>query len=98
MREKNVDIPTRDGQMDTFICHPEDDGPFPAVILYMDAPGIREELRDMARRIGTVGYYVVLPNLYYRSVRADKPLFDGSRARLNGPIRSAKLRPGHAGL
>ncbi len=33
----------------------------------MDAPGIREELRDMARRLGTVGYYVMLPNLYYRS-------------------------------
>jgi len=33
----------------------------------MDAPGIREELRDMARRLGTVGYYVMLPNLYYRA-------------------------------
>jgi carboxymethylenebutenolidase len=33
----------------------------------MDAPGIREELRDMARRLGTVGYYVLLPNLYYRA-------------------------------
>src|SRR5260221_14294926 len=35
----------------------------------MDAPGIREELRDMARRLGSVGYYVVLPNLYYRAGR-----------------------------
>jgi carboxymethylenebutenolidase len=33
----------------------------------MDAPGIREELRDMARRLASVGYYVMLPNLYYRS-------------------------------
>ena len=33
----------------------------------MDAPAIREELRDMARRFATAGYYVVLPNLYYRS-------------------------------
>ena len=33
----------------------------------MDAPGIREELRDMARRMASVGYYVMLPNLYYRS-------------------------------
>jgi carboxymethylenebutenolidase len=32
----------------------------------MDAPAIREELRDMARRLGTAGYYVMLPNLYYR--------------------------------
>ena len=33
----------------------------------MDAPGIREELRDMVRRLGTVGYNVLLPNLYYRA-------------------------------
>jgi carboxymethylenebutenolidase len=37
------------------------------IIFFMDAPGIREELRDMARRLGSVGYYVLLPNLYYRS-------------------------------
>jgi carboxymethylenebutenolidase len=35
----------------------------------MDAPGKREELHDMARRLAAVGYYVVLPNLYYRSTR-----------------------------
>ena len=35
----------------------------------MDAHGIREELKDMARRLGTVGYYVLLPNLYYRAGR-----------------------------
>jgi carboxymethylenebutenolidase len=33
----------------------------------MDAPAIREELRDMARRLGGSGYYVMLPNMYYRS-------------------------------
>jgi carboxymethylenebutenolidase len=33
----------------------------------MDAPAIREELRDMARRLGTSGYYVMLPNMYYRA-------------------------------
>jgi carboxymethylenebutenolidase len=32
----------------------------------MDAPGIREELRDMARRLASAGYFVLLPNLYYR--------------------------------
>lgn len=67
--------------MDTFICHPEEGGPFPAIIMYMDAPGIREELRDMARRIGTAGYYVILPNLYYRWGREDNYGFDRSRIR-----------------
>ena len=81
MREHEADIQTADGVMDTFICHPEEGGPFPAVVMYMDAPGIREELRDMARRIGTVGYYVLLPNLYYRTGREGHYGFDLARIR-----------------
>src|SRR5712672_4030856 len=69
MLEQTLDIATKDGAMETFICHPERGGPYPAVLLLMDAPGIREELRDMARRLATVGYYVLLPNLYYRAGR-----------------------------
>jgi carboxymethylenebutenolidase len=37
--------------------------------MLMDAPGIREELRDMARRLAATGYFVLLPNLYYRAGR-----------------------------
>ena len=66
MQEKDVVINTADGAMPAFVTHPDEGGPFPVIFFYMDAPGIREELRDMARRLGTVGYYVVLPNLYYR--------------------------------
>ncbi|MDP7547084.1 MAG: dienelactone hydrolase family protein [Alphaproteobacteria bacterium] len=69
MIEATLDIGTKDGEMETFVCHPERNGPYPAVFLLMDAPGIREELRDMARRLATVGYYVLLPNLYYRAGR-----------------------------
>jgi carboxymethylenebutenolidase len=69
MIEETVDIATKDGAMETFLCRPERGGPFPAVFLLMDAPGIREELRDMARRLATVGYQVLLPNLYYRAGR-----------------------------
>jgi carboxymethylenebutenolidase len=66
MIEQTVDIATRDGKSTTFIAHPERGGPHPIVLFFMDAPAIREELRDMARRIATAGYYVMLPNLYYR--------------------------------
>ena len=66
MIEQTVEIATKDGKTTTFIAHPERDGPHPIVLFFMDAPGIREELRDMARRIATAGYYVMLPNLYYR--------------------------------
>jgi carboxymethylenebutenolidase len=67
MIEQQIDIPTKDGHTTTFITHPERGGPHPVILFYMDAPAIREELRDMARRLGTSGYYVMLPNLYYRS-------------------------------
>jgi carboxymethylenebutenolidase len=72
MIEQVLDIATKDGAMETFICHPERGGPFPPVVMLMDAPGIREELYDMARRLGTVGYCVLLPNLYYRAGRDTK--------------------------
>jgi carboxymethylenebutenolidase len=65
--ERQIEIITKDGRMNTFICHPERSGPHPAIIFFMDAPGIREELRDMVRRLSSVGYYVLLPNLYYRA-------------------------------
>jgi len=67
MIDQQIDIPTEDGATATFITHPERGGPFPVILFYMDAPAIREELRDMARRLATSGYYVMLPNLYYRS-------------------------------
>lgn len=70
MQERVVDIRTRDGDMNTWIFHPDRAGPHPVVILYMDSLGIREELCDMARRLATVGYYVLMPNLYYRMARS----------------------------
>ncbi len=70
MVEREVDLQTTHGTMNTFITHPEEDGPHPVVLFYMDAPGKREELHDMARRLASVGYYVMLPNLYYRTTRS----------------------------
>jgi carboxymethylenebutenolidase len=68
MIEQSLDIATKDGAMETFLVRPER-GSHPVVFFLMDAPGIREELRDMARRLATVGYHVLLPNLYYRAGR-----------------------------
>ncbi len=67
MIEKFINIETNDGIMDTFEVMPDEGGPFPGIIIYMDAPAIREELRDMARRLASMGYYVLLPNLFYRA-------------------------------
>lgn len=66
MIERQVEIATAEGSMTTFVFHPEEDGPHPVVLYLMDAPSIRPALKDMASRLATAGYYVLLPYLYYR--------------------------------
>jgi hypothetical protein len=45
-----IEIPMASGAMDIFIVHPSDPGTYPAVIIYMDVWGLREELFDIACR------------------------------------------------
>jgi carboxymethylenebutenolidase len=69
MIDKTINVPTPSGRMETFVTHPEEGGPFPAVVVYMDVWGMREELLDIARRVATTGYYCLVPDLYYRQGR-----------------------------
>ncbi|WP_410599094.1 dienelactone hydrolase family protein [Amycolatopsis sp. lyj-90] len=66
-------IPTPDGQADAFAAFPEG-GPHPAVLLYPDAFGPRPVLWKMARELADNGYYVLVPNVFYRHRAA--PVFD----------------------
>ncbi len=66
MIERELDITTPDGAMKTFVYHPAHDGPSPVVLYLMDAPSIRPALKDMAMRLASAGYYVLLPYLFYR--------------------------------
>lgn len=69
--ERRAEIRTGSGEMGTFLYHPREEGPHPVIIFLMDSVGMRQELRDMARRLAGEGYYVMLPNLYYRSGEED---------------------------
>src|SRR4051812_43232082 len=66
MIDRELDIQTTDGAMKTFIYHPTHEGPHPVVLYLMDAPSIRPALKDMATRLASAGYYVMLPYLFYR--------------------------------
>jgi carboxymethylenebutenolidase len=76
MKERFAEISTPAGTMKTFIAHPEQDGPFPPVIFYMDFWGVREELFDIARRVAVVGYYCMVPDLYYRQGTVHNEILD----------------------
>ena len=61
MIEAEIPLATPVGAMSTFVTPPGRGwAPSRLFSFYMDAPGMREELRDMARRIATAGYYVAL--------------------------------------
>jgi carboxymethylenebutenolidase len=64
---KDVTIPTPDGEARAFVFTPDTgQGPWPAAILFMDAPAIRPALFEMGERLAGAGYYVLLPDLFWR--------------------------------
>ena len=88
LNERDIVITTRHGRMPGFCAVPADGGAHPAIIFYMDAPGYREELMNMTRRIAKHGYFCVLPDMYYRlgTVRFDLPRRDDA---MSAVIRAA---------
>ncbi len=61
-----VDIETRDGICPSYVFHPAAGAPWPAVLVYMDGLGIRPAMLEVGERLATFGYYVLLPDLFYR--------------------------------
>jgi carboxymethylenebutenolidase len=66
--KRDVMIPTPDGDARAFVFTPNDGkGPWPAAIIFMDAPAIRPALFEMGERLAQSGYYVLLPDLFWRA-------------------------------
>jgi carboxymethylenebutenolidase len=66
MTLRDVSIPTPDGSCDASLHTPDGTGPWPAVIMFPDAGGVRPTFHDMAQQLADLGYAVLLPNVYYR--------------------------------
>ncbi|MGF7231815.1 dienelactone hydrolase family protein [Arachidicoccus sp.] len=63
---KEIAIQTADGVTDGYAFYPENKSSLAPVIFYMDVFGVRDSLFAMAQRMADWGYYVLVPNLYYR--------------------------------
>jgi carboxymethylenebutenolidase len=102
MDGEKINITTPDGIADCYVFHPPGAGPWPAVIFYMDAIAIRPALLAMAQRLANSGYYVLLPNLFYRggayapfdpaSVFSGGPERDRLRALMNSTNNTLAMR------
>jgi len=94
MRGVRIDLETPDGSLDCHLFSPADGdnppsrppGPWPAVVVYMDAFGLRPNLDSMAQRLASHGYVVAVPNLYHRT-GALVP-FDPRAVTIDGPERT----------
>ena len=64
-----LEITTRDGRCPGYVWRPSGHGPWPAVLVYMDGIGIRPAMLEVGERLATHGYFVLLPDLFYRSGR-----------------------------
>ena len=59
-------ITTPDGPCPVTLAIPDGAGPWPAVVMYPDAGGARPAFREMAQRLASLGYVVLVPDVYYR--------------------------------
>ncbi len=69
--ESGVTFDTADGTMDAFFVHPAE-GAHPGVVFWPDIAGLREAKRNMARRLASKGYSVLVLNPYYRDVAGEQ--------------------------
>src|SRR5205807_7361614 len=62
-----IEIATKDGVCPSYVFHPTGSGPWPGVLVFMDGIGIRPAILEVGERLATHGYYVLLPDLFYRA-------------------------------
>jgi len=87
---QDVSIPTKAGDATAYAFTPDTGaGPWPAVLIYMDAPGIRPSLFEMGDRLAQNGYFVLLPDLYWRAGPHEP--FNFMAARAGDPVQAAMM-------
>jgi carboxymethylenebutenolidase len=69
MAERQIEITMREGSCQGFLYCPEGDGRWPGVLVFTDIGGIRAANQELAARLATQGYAVLLPNVFYRTGR-----------------------------
>ena len=67
MPHHDVQIETQDGICSASLSVPSGTGPWPAVLSFSDAGSLRDTTREMGERLSSLGYVVLVPDMFYRS-------------------------------
>src|SRR5271170_1447660 len=62
-----IEIKTASGSCPSYVYRPAGEGPWPGVLVFMDGLGIRPAMLELGERLAMHGYFVLLPDLFYRS-------------------------------
>ena len=99
MRHETIDLRTTDGVCPTHLFEPAREASWPGLVMFMDGLGIRPALFEIAERLASNGYRVVLPDLYYRSgfpapgpaLFTDKALFEEWKTKVVPTVSVANI-------
>ncbi|PYM51436.1 MAG: dienelactone hydrolase family protein [Candidatus Rokuibacteriota bacterium] len=80
IRTDTDSLPTADGLMPAYVCRPATGGPYPAVIVVMEAFGLNAHIKAVAERVAREGYVTIAPDFFYRFGSPIVPYEDVSRA------------------
>ena len=86
MARIDVQVPAPDGQSNGTLHVPDGDGSWPGVVVFPDAGGARETIREMGDRLADMGYVALVPDIYYRA--GDWAPFDMATAFSDGSERA----------
>src|SRR5580692_1782483 len=67
MSHTTIEIKTEDGTCPSHVFTPDGAGPWPGVLFYIDGIGMRPAIREVGERLAKAGYYVLMPDLFYRA-------------------------------
>ena len=94
MTQRTVAIETADGTCPAALSIPDGTGPWPGLVMFADAGGMRDSMRQMGDRLSALGYVVLVPDFYYRNGPYEpvdlRTAFadEGTRDRIMGMMRA----------
>jgi carboxymethylenebutenolidase len=67
MARTDVQVPAPDGHSNGTLHVPDGDGSWPGVVVFPDAGGARETMREVGDRLAEMGYVALVPDIFYRA-------------------------------
>jgi len=64
--KQEVTIASGGGKMPAYLARPASGGPYPALVVLMEAFGLNDQMRRMTDRFAAEGFVALAPNLYHR--------------------------------